>query len=73
MTHAFTISYMDCQTCRTRIHCDECEERISEMLMRIDGVENAATQMAKKQLCVDTVLNRDALEEMLEDLGIFVE
>ena len=23
MTHTFTISYMDCQTCRTRIHIDK--------------------------------------------------
>ena len=72
MTHQFSFSYMGCQTCQARVNCEECEKRLSRMLMRLEGVDGAAVQMGKKQLAIDGTQDRDALEEILEDLGIFI-
>ncbi|MGN0978576.1 MAG: heavy-metal-associated domain-containing protein [Faecousia sp.] len=70
MKYAFT--YLDCQQCRERIHCDDCEKRLTEALLRLRGIRSADIQMATKCLSVDTDLDADTLEEALEDLGIFV-
>ncbi len=70
VNHAFT--YLDCQKCKVRIHCDDCEKRLTEALLRIRGIRSADIQMAAKCLSVDLDQNADTLEEALEDLGIFV-
>lgn len=72
MTHRFPFFYMGCQTCQARVHCEECEERLSQMLMRLEGINGAVVQMANKQLAIDGDLDSGTLEETLEDLGIFV-
>ena len=72
MTHRFPFFYMGCPTCQARVHCVECEERLSQMLMRLEGINGAVVQMANKQLAIDGDLDSGTLEETLEDLGIFV-
>ena len=72
MTHRFPFFYMGFQTCQARVHCEECEERLSQMLMRLEGINGAVVQMANKQLAIDGDLDSGTLEETLEDLGIFV-
>lgn len=72
MTHQISFSYIGCQTCQARIYCEECEKRLSQMLMRLEGVNGAAVQMGTKQLVIDGTQDCDALEEILEDLGIFI-
>ena len=72
MTHRFPFFYTGCQTCQARVHCEECEERLSQMLMRLEGINGAVVQMANKQLAIDGDLDSGTLEETLEDLGIFV-
>ena len=72
MTPRCPFFYMGCQTCQARVHCEECEERLSQMLMRLEGINGAVVQMANKQLAIDGDLDSGTLEETLEDLGIFV-
>lgn len=72
MTFTYTFFYIGCQACQARVHCEECEERLSQMLMRLEGVNGAVVQMANKQLTIDGDLDSSTLEETLEDLGIFV-
>lgn len=71
MTYTIDISYIGCQSCQARVHCEECEERLSQMLMRLEGVNGAVVQMANRQLMIDADLDRSAMEEALEDVGIF--
>lgn len=72
MTHSVSITYLACQTCHAKIHCDECEKRLEEALMRMQGVNGASIQMAAKQALIDGPIDADTLEEVLEDLGIFI-
>ena len=71
MTYTIDISYIGCQSCQARVHCEECEDRLSQMLMRLEGVNGAVVQMAKKQLMIDAELDCGAMEEALEDVGLF--
>lgn len=72
MTYSLSIAYLACQTCHAKIHCDECEKRLEETLMRMQGVNGASIQMVTKQALIDGPIDADTLEEVLEDLGIFI-
>lgn len=65
MTANFT--YLDCQKCNERIHCDDCEARLTEVLLRITGIQSADIQMARKHLSVNTEMEADKMEEILPD------
>ena len=73
MTYTFKISYISCQTCHAKVHCDECEKRLEDAIMRLSGVHGASMQIANKTLLVDGQMDGDALVDALEDIGIFVE
>lgn len=73
MTANYSFTYLDCQKCTARIHCDECESRLAEALTRISRIHSVKLEMAKKQIVLGTELDPEELEEMLEDLGIFVQ
>lgn len=48
MTYTFPITYMACQTCKSRVNCDDCESCLESAMMRISGIHGASVQMAKK-------------------------
>ena len=72
MTHSFSISYIACQTCPAKIHCDQCEKQLEEALMRSKEINGASVQIGAKSVLIDSDLDADTLEELLENLGIFV-
>ncbi len=72
MTYTFPITYMACQTCQSRMGCDDCESCLERAMMRINGIHGASLQMAKKELLIDAELNEGQLADCLEDLGLFV-
>ena len=72
MTHTLKISYISCQTCHAKVHCDECEKQLEEAIMRMQGTNGASVQMGPKQVLIDSELDGDTIEEVLEDLGIFI-
>jgi copper chaperone CopZ len=73
MLHTISVSYLPCQICHAKVNCKECEVRLEEALLRIQGVDGASVQMAVKQVQIDSSLNADTLEEALEDVGLFAE
>ena len=73
MTYTFKISYIGCQNCQAKVHCDECETRLAEAIMRLSGVHGASVHMAPKTALVDCQIDEDTLVDALEDIGIFVE
>ena len=72
MTQNLTITYLSCQTCHAKVHCDECEKRLEEVLLRIQGIDRASVRMGPKQVHVEGSIDADTLEEVLEDLGLFI-
>ena len=61
MPYTFSVTYMACQTCQSKINCDECEARREEAMMRLNGVRGASLQMAKKELLIDAEQSADDL------------
>lgn len=48
MTYTLPITYMACQTCKSRVNCDDCESCLESAMMRISGIHGASVQMAKR-------------------------
>lgn len=73
MVHIVSGSYLPCQTCHAKINCGDCEKLLEEALMRVQGVNSASVQMTLKQVQIDSSLDIEMLEEILEAVGIFLQ
>ena len=73
MTYTLKVSYVGCQTCHARLNCDECEKRLEEAMMRLQGVYGASLMLPRKILLIDADQTEDELVEQLGDLGVFCD
>ena len=71
MENQISFTYLPCQSCSAKIHCDQCSDLVAASLINMQGVASAAVDMVKKQLTVSGTMDLDELEERLEDLGVF--
>lgn len=74
MTRDYRFTYLSCQACSQRVHCEQCQEQISEMLLRIRGVQSVEINIATKAMRIAFEgIDPDDIEETLENAGIFVD
>ena len=74
MTRDYCFTYLSCQACTQRVHCDQCQTQITEMLMRLKGVQAVEINIVMKTMRVAFEgINADDIEEVLENAGIFVD
>lgn len=66
------ITYMKCQSCAAKVNCHECDAALTEDLGREKGISAVETHMKEKIISLETTLDDDTLEELLEDRGIFI-
>ena len=72
MEFMYGVTYMKCQTCDAKIHCDRCSKELEESLMRSWAVESVKLDMNKKLVYI-TGEDEDDLLDALYDLGIFTD
>ena len=65
------ITYYRCQTCKEQVHCNGCEKLLVKQLSEETGTQNVQVNMTAKTLSLDTTLDSDTLEEVLEDVGLY--
>lgn len=68
----FTVTYIKCQSCAAKVNCRECDEYLRSDLSREKTVEAVEVDMQRKRISLETALDRDDMEEMLEDRGLFI-
>lgn len=74
MVYEFLASYIECQSCKERVHCDQCESMRVEALMRMEGITGAEVNLARKYVSVEVEgISREDVESLLEDAGLFVD
>ena len=69
----FAISYYGCQKCTERVNCDRCKEELEEKVLRDPDIRHVDIPMGPKRMVLDSPLESDVLEELLEEYGIFVQ
>ena len=73
MKHVFSFSYLTCQSCTARIHCDQCSVELQQRLTGKSGISNAQVDIPNKYLSIDAVMDEDDLLDLLEDMSIFAD
>ena len=70
----YAITYLACQSCTAKIHCEKCAAELTERLQKQRGVSDVQIDSPARRMS----LQADGLDEMdlldmLEDAGIFAD
>ena len=70
----YAITYLACQSCTAKIHCEKCAAELIERLQKQRGVSAVQIDIPARRMS----LQADGLDEMdlldmLEDAGIFAD
>lgn len=72
MTETLTISYMNCGFCTAKNHCAACGGALAQALAEKPGVRSALANIPDHTLEVTHTLSADALEDLLDSMGVLV-
>ena len=67
----YTISYLKCQSCTAKIHCEACAQEIQERLLK-EGVKSAV-DIPNRSARIETAMDEDDLLDLLEEIGVFAD
>lgn len=70
----YAITYLACQSCTAKIHCEKCAAELAERLQKQRGISDMQIDIPARRMS----LQADGLDEMdlldmLEDAGIFAD
>lgn len=73
MVYSFQYTFLECQSCTAKIHCEECAQKVTDTLEKQADLCILSLDMKKKELSVETErMEEDDVIDILEDAGIFV-
>jgi len=71
MNFNYTITYLKCQSCTAKIHCEACADEIRERLLK-EGVQ-AAVDIPGRAARIEAGMDEDDLLDLLEEIGVFAD
>ena len=70
--HEYEISYLKCQSCTAKIHCEQCAGELKERLLGMGGILRAELDIPARRLQISfSGMDEMDLLDMLEETGIF--
>lgn len=63
---------MQCAFCSAKTRCEACGQALDAALMKKDGIHTAVVNVPDKSVRLEHDLDIDDLEEILEDVGLFL-
>lgn len=70
----YAITYLACQSCTAKIHCEKCAAELTERLQKQRGVSDVQIDIPARRMSLQTDgLDEMDLLDMLEDAGIFAD
>ena len=72
MEETLKISYMNCDFCTAKNHCAACGGELAESLARKPGIESAEVNIPDHTRRVRHSLDADALEDLLDGMGVLI-
>lgn len=70
MDFTYTITYMKCQSCSAKNHCDQCSGEVARDLLLRPGVAAVALDLREKVIRISGG-DEDLLLDALDDMGLF--
>lgn len=70
--YAFT--YLSCQSCVAKIHCEKCQDEIADILRARPGVTAAEVNIPARTMTVtcDDAADPDDIEDAMDAIGVFL-
>lgn len=70
----YAITYLACQSCTAKIHCEKCAAELTERLQKQRGVTDVQIDIPARRISLQTDgLDEMDLLDMLEDAGVFAD
>lgn len=66
----YTVTYLKCQSCSGKIHCDQCSREVEEQLLRDPGVQAAQVDLNRHVVRLEA--DPAEAEDILDDAGLFI-
>ena len=74
MNYTYSFSYLKCQSCTAKIHCDDCAAEIRERLMREAEIQDLQIDIPNKRISLAADFSDEMdLLDLLEEVGIFAD
>ena len=74
MKFEFAFSFLNCQSCSAKIHCEECRDNLEERLKKMPGINHISIDIQNKRLAVESAsMDEDDLLDALEEVSIFAD
>lgn len=67
----YTVSYLKCQSCSGKIHCDQCSREIEALLLRDPRVRGVRADLNRHMVRLEA--DPALAEEILDDAGLFID
>jgi len=71
MNYNYAITYLKCQSCTAKIHCEACAREIQERLFK--EAVNAAIDIPNRIARIETRMDEDDLLDLMEEIGVFAD
>ena len=73
MTTEYRFTYLSCQFCVGKSHCEQCQEQIADLLKARPGVLDARVDRPGQVLWVThDGIDLDELEDAMDAMGVFL-
>lgn len=69
---ALTVTYLNCGFCTAKNHCAACGGELSAALENRPGIVRAQVNVPDRTLLVEHTLDSEALEDLLDGMGLLV-
>ena len=73
MTETVSITYTKCGFCTAKNHCAACGAEIAQALSEKPGIVHASVDMKAKTLHISYTADCDALEDILDSMGVITD
>lgn len=73
MIEILTVTRTKCSFCTAKNHCAACGEELSAALAEKPGILAAELDIPKKTLRLEHNMDRDALEDLLDGMGLIID
>ncbi len=72
MTETLRVTYINCDFCTAKNHCTACGGELAQALLQKPGIHAAGINLPDHALQISHSLASDALEDLLDGMGLLV-
>lgn len=74
MMKEYSISYLKCQSCTAKIHCEECADELYQRFLKDGGIRDIRIDIPNRLIRVNAPeMDELDLLDLLEEAGVFAD